>query len=411
MVSIQLNSLTTSFHVQKNMSNCDFTQPAAGTITCAFPTYGGFVGRGIPFGLLYTCRDDLKSPRNLTHCFDCSWVPTGLLFPSSAAQADCHLLPPPPMSSRFRILARRLVHNDLPLGAPRLFFMLMSFVFSIVAGGLCLKIWTKHHNTQKELNASLPPGISAMLEYEGQPNSPPFPGTSSQSVSRRADDLDSALPREPPRHVHHLAHRHRHSARPLRDPSALRPPAHQAPGGRSALERDAPAPGRRASRCHGVLRPRQRVPHLFRLHPHWHTPRRRGPGCGGCGRRGARAPGDRAAVPQGALQCVLPLVSVSVCTRGLRRGTNKQFWSRRSSRGRRCSSRSVRAPQRSPRGTSTGKGAPCRGKGPRRSSRWTRRARARGRRRSLCSHRLFDSPAGWRPGIHKGTVYYVRGVW
>jgi hypothetical protein len=42
-----------------------------------------------------------------------------------------------------RNVVRRLVHSDLPLGTLRILFAILSFVFSIVAGGLCLKIWTK----------------------------------------------------------------------------------------------------------------------------------------------------------------------------------------------------------------------------------------------------------------------------
>ncbi|KAJ6551163.1 hypothetical protein B0H19DRAFT_162886 [Mycena capillaripes] len=70
------------------------------------------------------------------------------------------------MYASARTVARRLVHNDLPLGTVRLVFMILSLVFSIVAGGLCLKIWTKHHTSQKLLNANLPSGISAVLEYQ-----------------------------------------------------------------------------------------------------------------------------------------------------------------------------------------------------------------------------------------------------
>ncbi|KAJ6598204.1 hypothetical protein DFH09DRAFT_1131253 [Mycena vulgaris] len=70
------------------------------------------------------------------------------------------------MYSRFRNIARKLIHNDLPLGAARLVFMILTFVFSIVAGGLCLKIWTKHHTSEKLLNKNLPSGVSAVLGYK-----------------------------------------------------------------------------------------------------------------------------------------------------------------------------------------------------------------------------------------------------
>ncbi|KAF7369225.1 hypothetical protein MVEN_00250200 [Mycena venus] len=70
------------------------------------------------------------------------------------------------MSARARNIVRRLVHNDLPLGTVRLVFAVLTLVFSIVAGGLCLKIWTKHHTSEKLLNSNLPPGVSAVLEYQ-----------------------------------------------------------------------------------------------------------------------------------------------------------------------------------------------------------------------------------------------------
>jgi len=69
------------------------------------------------------------------------------------------------MNAHARNIGRRLVHNDLPLGAVRLVFAILSFVFSIVGGALCLKIWTRHHSSQKLLNNNLPPGVSAVLEY------------------------------------------------------------------------------------------------------------------------------------------------------------------------------------------------------------------------------------------------------
>ncbi|KAJ7489157.1 hypothetical protein FB451DRAFT_683605 [Mycena latifolia] len=70
------------------------------------------------------------------------------------------------MYSRCRSIALRLVHNDLPLAAPRLVFLVLTFVFSIVAGGLCLKIWTKHSDSQKLLNKNLPTGVSASMLYQ-----------------------------------------------------------------------------------------------------------------------------------------------------------------------------------------------------------------------------------------------------
>ncbi|KAJ7665792.1 hypothetical protein B0H17DRAFT_1210797 [Mycena rosella] len=69
------------------------------------------------------------------------------------------------MYSRCRTIARRLVHNELPLGALRLVFMVLALVFSIVTGALCVKIWTKHHHSQKVLDANLPSGVSAVLGY------------------------------------------------------------------------------------------------------------------------------------------------------------------------------------------------------------------------------------------------------
>jgi hypothetical protein len=47
------------------------------------------------------------------------------------------------MSSALRNIFRRLVHNDLPFGCARLLLLIGMEVFSIVGGGLCLKIWTK----------------------------------------------------------------------------------------------------------------------------------------------------------------------------------------------------------------------------------------------------------------------------
>jgi len=70
------------------------------------------------------------------------------------------------MYAHARNIVRRLAHCDLPLGTARLVLAVLSFVFSIVAGGLCLKIWTKHHTSEKVLNDNLPPGVSVVLEYE-----------------------------------------------------------------------------------------------------------------------------------------------------------------------------------------------------------------------------------------------------
>ncbi|KAJ7182860.1 hypothetical protein C8R43DRAFT_1229116 [Mycena crocata] len=70
------------------------------------------------------------------------------------------------MSSHLSSIARKLVHNDLPFGRVRLVFMVLTLVFSIVAGGLCLKIWTKQHTTQNHINDNLPSGTSAVLEYK-----------------------------------------------------------------------------------------------------------------------------------------------------------------------------------------------------------------------------------------------------
>ncbi|KAF8201368.1 hypothetical protein K438DRAFT_1965863 [Mycena galopus ATCC 62051] len=70
------------------------------------------------------------------------------------------------MYTHARNIVRRLVHCDLPLGTARLVLAVLSFVFSIVAGGLCLKIWTKHHTSEKVLNDNLPPGVSVVLGYE-----------------------------------------------------------------------------------------------------------------------------------------------------------------------------------------------------------------------------------------------------
>ncbi|KAJ6606834.1 hypothetical protein B0H10DRAFT_2073943 [Mycena sp. CBHHK59/15] len=67
--------------------------------------------------------------------------------------------------TRLRLVLRRFLHNDLPLGGARFVLLLLLMVFSIVGNGLCLKIWTKHHHSQKLLDASLPPGVAATLEY------------------------------------------------------------------------------------------------------------------------------------------------------------------------------------------------------------------------------------------------------
>ncbi|KAK7052095.1 hypothetical protein R3P38DRAFT_2858546 [Favolaschia claudopus] len=69
-------------------------------------------------------------------------------------------------TTRVRNVVHRLVHSELPLAAPRVVFSLLLFVFSIVSGGLCLKVWTKHHTSQKHLNENLPSGISAGLAYQ-----------------------------------------------------------------------------------------------------------------------------------------------------------------------------------------------------------------------------------------------------
>ncbi|KAJ6482532.1 hypothetical protein C8R45DRAFT_1001789 [Mycena sanguinolenta] len=71
------------------------------------------------------------------------------------------------MNTHARNIVRRLVHSDLPLGAVRIAFAILSFVLSVVASSLCVKIWTKHHGVQKLLNHNLPPGVSAaVLEYQ-----------------------------------------------------------------------------------------------------------------------------------------------------------------------------------------------------------------------------------------------------
>ncbi|KAJ7767978.1 hypothetical protein DFH07DRAFT_808309 [Mycena maculata] len=70
------------------------------------------------------------------------------------------------MYATTRKIAGRLVHNDLPLGGLRLALMLLTLVFSIVAGALCVKLWTQHNTVQKHLNANLPSGVSAVLEYQ-----------------------------------------------------------------------------------------------------------------------------------------------------------------------------------------------------------------------------------------------------
>ncbi|KAJ7054184.1 hypothetical protein C8F01DRAFT_498210 [Mycena amicta] len=69
------------------------------------------------------------------------------------------------MVAFLREVVRRLFHNQLPLGVVRLFLLVLAEVLAIVTGGLCLKIWTKHHKSQVLLNEHLPPGISATLEY------------------------------------------------------------------------------------------------------------------------------------------------------------------------------------------------------------------------------------------------------
>ncbi|KAJ7444569.1 hypothetical protein B0H11DRAFT_2088713 [Mycena galericulata] len=70
------------------------------------------------------------------------------------------------MAPTFRNIARKLVHNDLPLGGLRLLFMFLTLVFSITAGALYVKVWTEHNTVQKHLNANLPSGVSsAVLGY------------------------------------------------------------------------------------------------------------------------------------------------------------------------------------------------------------------------------------------------------
>ncbi|KAJ7040966.1 hypothetical protein C8F04DRAFT_1253472 [Mycena alexandri] len=69
------------------------------------------------------------------------------------------------MYASARSIVRRLVHNDLPMGAARLFFSLLLFVISIVVGAYCVKIWTKHNSAQKHLRQNLPSGVSASLKY------------------------------------------------------------------------------------------------------------------------------------------------------------------------------------------------------------------------------------------------------
>ncbi|KAF7324690.1 hypothetical protein MKEN_00510500 [Mycena kentingensis (nom. inval.)] len=64
-----------------------------------------------------------------------------------------------------RDLALKLVRNDLPLGRARLAATILFLIFAIVNGGLCLKVWTKHGDWQRALNAHLPQGASAKLEY------------------------------------------------------------------------------------------------------------------------------------------------------------------------------------------------------------------------------------------------------
>ncbi|KAJ7240864.1 hypothetical protein B0H12DRAFT_50715 [Mycena haematopus] len=70
------------------------------------------------------------------------------------------------MDARAHNIVRKLVHHGLPLGTVRLVFAILTFVFSIVAGGLCLKVWTKHHTSEELLNKNLPLGVSAVLEYQ-----------------------------------------------------------------------------------------------------------------------------------------------------------------------------------------------------------------------------------------------------
>ncbi|KAF7377453.1 hypothetical protein MSAN_00167000 [Mycena sanguinolenta] len=71
------------------------------------------------------------------------------------------------MNASARSIIRRFVYCDLPLGAVRIVFAILSFVLSVVASSLCVKIWTKHHGVQKLLNHNLPPGVSAaVLEYQ-----------------------------------------------------------------------------------------------------------------------------------------------------------------------------------------------------------------------------------------------------
>ncbi|KAF9023218.1 hypothetical protein BDZ89DRAFT_1070082 [Hymenopellis radicata] len=70
------------------------------------------------------------------------------------------------MYTRARNVLRRLVHSGLPLGTVRLVFAVLSFMFSTVAGALCVKLWTKHHTLQELLNDNLPPDVSAVIEYQ-----------------------------------------------------------------------------------------------------------------------------------------------------------------------------------------------------------------------------------------------------
>ncbi|KAJ6482533.1 hypothetical protein C8R45DRAFT_1001792 [Mycena sanguinolenta] len=70
------------------------------------------------------------------------------------------------MYAPVRSIGLKLVHCGLPLGIVRLVFAVLTFVFSIVAGGLCLKVWTKHHTSEELLNKNLPFGVSAVLGYK-----------------------------------------------------------------------------------------------------------------------------------------------------------------------------------------------------------------------------------------------------
>jgi len=67
--------------------------------------------------------------------------------------------------------------------------MILSLVFSSVAGDLCLKIWTRHHSSQRHLNENLPPGITAVIQYHDVKATSIFLFVANELVTVTASDI------------------------------------------------------------------------------------------------------------------------------------------------------------------------------------------------------------------------------